>query len=51
VEARQLIHFYLSTNQETFLIQVPAGNETEMCGSAIMYEMQFSTNDQLHVGQ
>jgi hypothetical protein len=27
-------------------IQVPAGNETEMSGSAIMHEVQFSANDQ-----
>jgi hypothetical protein len=32
-------------------IQVPAGNETEMCRSAIMHEVQFSTNDKWHVGQ
>jgi hypothetical protein len=33
------------------LVQVPVGNETEMCGSAIMHEMRFLTNDQFHVGQ
>jgi hypothetical protein len=49
VEARLLVILYLSTDQEA--IQVPAGNETEMCGSAIMHEVQFSTNDQWHVGQ
>jgi hypothetical protein len=32
-------------------IQVPAGNETEMCGNAIKHEMQFPTNEQWHVGQ
>jgi hypothetical protein len=27
------------------------GNETEMCGSAIMHEVQFWMNHQWHVGQ
>jgi hypothetical protein len=50
VEARQ-IHLYLSTDRK-LSIQVPAGNETEMWESAIMHEVQFSTNDdQWHVGQ
>jgi hypothetical protein len=32
VEARQLIHLHLSTDQ------VRVGNEAEMCGSTIMHE-------------
>jgi hypothetical protein len=50
VEARQLGHFLLSTHQETF-DSVTSGHETEMCGSAIMHEVQFSANDSWHVGQ
>jgi hypothetical protein len=30
---------------------VPAGNEIEVCGDAIMHEVQFLMNDQWHVGQ
>jgi hypothetical protein len=48
VEARQLVHLYLSTDRE---IQVPASIEAAMCGSAITREVQFSTNDELHIGQ
>jgi hypothetical protein len=42
-----------STNPPTrkLSIQVPADNETEMCGTATMHEVQFSTNDQWHIGQ
>jgi hypothetical protein len=32
-------------------IQIPADNGTEMCGKAIMNEVQFLTNGQWHVGQ
>lgn len=32
-------------------IQVPAGDDTSMCGNAIMHEVQFSKNDQWHVSQ
>jgi hypothetical protein len=48
-EATQMVHPYVSTDQETF--QVPAANEAEMCGSAIMHEVQFSVNDQWRVCQ
>jgi hypothetical protein len=50
VEARQLSN---STYPRTrkLSIEVPVGNETEMCGSAIMREVQFLMNDQWHVGQ
>jgi hypothetical protein len=30
---------------------VPAGNKAEMSVSTIIHEVQFSTNDQWHVGQ
>jgi hypothetical protein len=45
VEARQFVHLYLSTDQETF------NSGTKICGIAIMNEVQFSMNDQWHVGQ
>jgi hypothetical protein len=32
-------------------IQVHTANETEMCGSAIIHEVQFLMNYQWHVGQ
>jgi hypothetical protein len=50
VEARQLVLLYLSIDQEAF-DSGTAGNEIEICRSAIMHEVQFSTNDQWHVGQ
>jgi hypothetical protein len=50
MEAGQLVHFYLSTNQK-LSIRVPADNKTEMCGNTIIHEMQFLMNDQWHVGQ
>jgi hypothetical protein len=31
-------------------IQVPAVHKTDMCENSIMHEVQFSTNDQWHVG-
>jgi hypothetical protein len=49
VEAKQSIHLYLSSHQETFGY-VPVGRGTEMCWSAIMHEVRFSTNDKWHVG-
>jgi hypothetical protein len=43
VEARQLVHLYLSIHQEAF--------DSEMCWSAILHEVLFSMNDHWHVGQ
>jgi hypothetical protein len=40
VEARQLSHLYLSTEQK-LSIEVPADNDIVMCGNAIMNEVQF----------
>jgi hypothetical protein len=37
VEARHLVHIYLSTDH---------GNKTEKCRRTIMHEVQFLTNDQ-----
>jgi hypothetical protein len=50
VETGQIVHLYISTDQEPF-DYVPAGRETEMCGSAFMYAEQLSTIDQWNVGQ
>jgi hypothetical protein len=49
VEARQLVHLYLSTRKLSVL--VAASNETEKCGTTFMHEAQFLANDQWHVGQ
>jgi hypothetical protein len=47
MEATQLSHLYLSPRN--FPFKVPAGNEIEMCGNAIMNEVQFLKSDQRHV--
>jgi hypothetical protein len=49
LSTRQLVHLYLSTDRER-PIDVPAGNETEMCGNTIANEGQFSAHAQWHVG-
>jgi hypothetical protein len=49
-EARQLVHLYLSIDQET-LESGTCRQQDCMCRSAITHEVQFSTNDQWHVGQ
>jgi hypothetical protein len=49
-DARQLVHLYLSTDQETY-DSGTCGQQDWNMRCPIMREVQFSTNDQWHVGQ
>jgi hypothetical protein len=51
VEARQLVHLYLSTDQETFNSGTCRQRDWNVQKRHHAWEVQFLTNDQWHVSQ